>query len=147
MPTPVEVFNGEQLLIQLESAPGSGVFDHDCLINTTRGIKFSANVITSVIPTCETPEDPAWNSTEKDGLGAAIDGAGKVHLSSVTKWFNFFKNKDTINIKVKVNKVGGVTWTGAYHCMQFDVSGTRKEKADAVVALVSDGEVTIADNA
>jgi hypothetical protein len=143
----VQVFNGAQLLVQLESAPGSGTFEHDCLINTSRGIKFNADVVTTAVPDCDDLDAPAWNQTEKSALGCSIDGAGKTHLASVATWDAYFRSKDTRRVRVKINKVGGVTWEGAFHCTAFEVTGSNlKEKVESTVALVADGEVTLAAN-
>lgn len=143
----VQVFNGSQLLVQLETAPGSGVYAHDCLINTSRGIKFAADVVTTPVIDCDEPDEPAWNQTEKSALGASIDGAGKTHVASVTDWFNWFKSKDTRRARVKINVAGGVTWEGAWHCTAFDAVGSdNKVKVESTVALVADGEVTLVAN-
>lgn len=146
----VKTLNGEQLLVQIEWTPASGTFAHDCLINTERGIQFSADMQEFTIPDCVTPEDPAWKVTEKDGLSATVSGAGMLHTSSVEAFFNWFKSKDTLNCRVKVNVAGadgGGYWAGAFHLSAFSITGTRKEKATAEVSLTSSGAITWTDNA
>lgn len=144
----VKTLNGEKLLVQIEDSPGGGTFTHDCLINTDRGIAFSADMQEFVVPDCLDPEAPAWKESTKDGLSATVNGAGMLHTSSVETWFNWFISKDTKNIRVKVDAAGadgGGYWAGAFHLSAFEVSGTRKDKATASVTLTSSGAVTWTD--
>jgi len=143
----VDVVNGEKLLIMIGDGASPEVFSHPCLINTDRGISFSSSLTQELIPDCDSPEDPAWQSAEKDGLSANINGAGMLDVASIEEFYDWFTSPDTKNVKVKVDKTGGSTWTGAFHLTEFSISGTRKSKATASLTLVSDGEVTRADNA
>lgn len=141
--TAVNVFNGEQLLVQIETAPGSGAYDADCLINTQRGIKFSSSIQEDLIPDCDNPGDPAWVQLAKDGLKAEISGTGKTHVNSVPFWFNFFRKDVTLKCRVKINVAGGVIWQGGFKCSDFDAGGDRKKKVESQVSLKSDGEVVL----
>lgn len=144
----MKTLNGEQLLVQIESTPDSGVFAHDCLINTERGIAFSADMQEFIVPNCLAPEDPAWKETTKDGLMATVNGAGMVHTSSVEAWWDWFRGSATKNVRVKVNVAGadgGGYWAGAFHLSAFDLSGVRKGKAEVSVTLVSSGVLAWTD--
>lgn len=146
----MKTLNGEQLLVQIEMTPSSGSYAHDCLINTDRGIQFSADAKEFVVPNCLTPEDPAWVTTIKDGLKAAVNGAGMLHTSSVEDWWNWFKDDATRNVRVKINVAGadgGGYWQGAFHLTNFNVTGTAKELATCEVTLASSGAITWTDNA
>lgn len=146
----VKTLNGEKLLVQIGDGASPEVFTYDCLINTERGIEFSSDMQEFVVPDCLDPEAPAWKETVKDGLSAAISGAGMLHTSSVETWFNWFKSKDTKNVRVKVDVAGadgGGYWQGAFHLSNFGITGNRKEKSTASVSLVSSGEVTWTDAA
>lgn len=146
----MKTINGEKLLIQIGDGATPETFAHDCLINTERGIQFSADMQEFVIPNCLTPEDPAWKETIKDGLSAAVNGAGMVHTSSLEAWFNWFKSSSTKNVRIKVDAAGadgGGYWAGAFHLTGFEVTGTRKEKATNTSSLVSSGAVTWTDAA
>lgn len=147
----VKTINGSQLLVQIgDGASPSETFTHDCLINTSRGIAFSADTNEFVVPDCLDPDAPAWKELTKDGLSAQITGAGVVHTSSIESWFDWFTSANTKNIRVKVNVAGadgGGYWQGAFHLTAFEVSGDRKAKAEVSVTLVSSGPVTWTDNA
>lgn len=143
----VDVVNGEKLLILVgDGATPTEAFDHPCLINTERGISFSSSLTQEAIPDCANPNDPAWLVAEKDGLSATINGAGMLDVASVEMFDAWFRSDDTKNIKVKIDKTGGSTWTGAFHLSEWSVTGARKSKATASLTLVSSGVVTRADN-
>ncbi|MDO1560421.1 phage tail tube protein [Brevundimonas sp. 2R-24] len=138
----VDVINGESLLVQVEWVGSSGTYTHPCLINTERGIQFSANTTESVVPDCDDPTLPAWVSRETDGLSATINGSGMLDVASADDWFTWFNSGDAKNVKVKTDKTGGNTWTGSFRLTEFSMTGTRKEKATASITLVSDGPIT-----
>lgn len=143
----VDVVAGEKLLILV----GDGVtptegFAHPCLINAERGISFSASMVSETVPDCAAPDEPGWQQTEKDGLSATITGAGMLDVASVAAFDEWFSSKDTKNVKVKIDKAGGSTWTGAFHLSEWQITGTRKNKATCSITLVSDGPVTRAAN-
>lgn len=145
-PLPVKTMNGTQLLIQIGDGATPEVFAADCLINTERGIAFSADTNEFIVPDCNNPDDPAWKEVTKDGLSAQISGSGMLHTMSVEDWFAWFISKDTKNVRVKLNGVtlanGGGHWAGAFHCTAFEVTGNRNEKATCSTSLVSNGPVT-----
>ena len=146
----MKTLNGEKLLVQIGDGATPETFAHDCLINTERGIQFSADMQEFIIPNCLTPADPAWKETLKDGLSATINGAGMVHTSSLESFFNWFTSSSTKNVRVKVDVAGsdgGGYWAGAFHLSAFDVTGTRKDKSTASITLVSSGAITWTDNA
>lgn len=146
----MKTLNGEQLLIHIEMVPSSGTYAHDCLINTERGIEFSADAKEFTVPNCLTPSDPAWVTVIKDGLKAAITGAGLLHTSSVEDWWTWFKDSAARNVRVKINVAGadgGGYWQGAFHLTAFKVSGAAKDLSQAEVTMASSGAVTWTDNA
>lgn len=148
--TGVKTFNGSKLLIQIgDGGSPSETFAHDCLINTERGIQFSADTTDTVIPDCDNPDDPAWKEVSKDGLSATINGAGIAHSASLETWFNWFKGSATKNVRVKVDVTagnGGGYWAGAFHLTAFEVTGaSNKERATVSVTLVSSGTVAWTD--
>lgn len=140
-------FQGEELLVQISDGASPEVYSHRCIINTTRAFSRSAQTTQEVVPDCTDPSLPGWVETEVDGLSATITGEGMVDIASLEFFDDWFEAGETKNVKVKVNKSGGRTYTGAYKLTQFDMSGTRKSKATASITLVSTGAVTGAANA
>ena len=141
--TPVNSVNGERLLVQIgDGATPTETFAASCLINTERGIQFTSSTNDAVIPDCENPENPAFVERIKDHPTAAINGAGMLHTSSVDEWFAWYLSQDTNNVRVKVDVSaanGGGYWEGAFLLTDFEVTGTRKEKATASITLQSSG--------
>lgn len=140
-----ETMNGEKLLIQIGDGATTEVFAHPCLVNTDRGIQFSSDTSDNLLVDCLNPSDPAWYEREKDGLSATVNGSGKLHTSSIAMFFNWWKGADPKNVRIKVDVTsakGGGYWQGAFHCTEFEVSGTRKEKAETSITLISTGPLT-----
>jgi hypothetical protein len=147
MPT-VKTMNGTSLLVQIGDGASPENFTHDCLINTSRGIQFSADTNEFIVPDCINVEDPAWKEVTKDGLSAAVNGAGMANTPSIKAWFDWWRGKDTKNCRIRVNvdgADGGGYWQGAFHLTSFEVTGERNAKAENTVSLMSSGEVVWVD--
>lgn len=138
----VDVINGEQILIKIGDGADPETFAHPALINTDRGIAFSSNVNSTPNPDPANVDAPAWNATDKDGLGATISGAGLLDLGDVPDYFDWFISKDTKNVEAVLQKTGGLKFKGAYHLTEFSITGQRKNKATCSITLVADGAVT-----
>jgi predicted secreted protein len=141
------VINGDQILILIGDGASPEVFAHPCLINTDRGFTLASSATQEVVPDCDDPAAPAWVFTEIDGLNAAITGSGVHDVSSTEEYFDWYTSGASKNVKVKQNRVGGSTFTGAFKLTEYSFTGTRKSKATGSISLVSDGPVTRADNA
>lgn len=149
--TAVKTLAGESLLIQIgDGATPTETFTHDCLINTDRGINFSADVTDVMVPDCDDPEAPAWKQRFIDGLSGDISGSGVLHTASVETWKTWFDSGDSKNVRVNLNvagALGGGYFSGAFKLSAFNISGTRKNNSTAEVTLVSHGAITWTDNA
>lgn len=143
----VDTLKGSQILIQIgDGGAPTEVFAHPCLINAERGIEFSSSTTSQVIPDCDNPDDPAWEQIEKDGLAATINGSGMLHLGSVEEFDAWYNSNDAKNVKVKLNKAGGSTWTGPFKLTGWQIGDNRNDKATASITLRGTGKVTRADN-
>jgi predicted secreted protein len=130
---------GTQLLIKVGDGASPEVFTHPCLINTERGIQFQSQGADVVVPDCATPEDPAWLEHVKDGLSATITGAGTLNITDVDEFDAWFRDPDPKNVQVWLGTHG--YWQGAFHLTEFQVTGTRTEKAQCNISLRSEGVV------
>lgn len=140
-------FQGEELLVQISDGASPEVYSHRCMINTNRSFSRSAQTTQEVVPDCTDPSLPGWVETEVDGLSATISGEGMIDLGSQEFFDEWFESGASKNVKVKQNKAGGRTYTGAYKLTQCDMNGVRKSKATGAMTMVSTGPVTSADNA
>ncbi|MER9164400.1 hypothetical protein [Mesorhizobium sp. M0715] len=138
--TAVPRVTGSKLLVQIGNGADPEVFDHDCLINTKRGVQFSSETTDTIMPDCDNPEDPAWKSVSKDGLQATISGAGMLYAASLGEWWDWYNSDDSKNVRFNVTTAG--YWQGAFKLTQFEVTADgNKDTATSTVTMVSDGAV------
>ncbi|MEX4006941.1 phage tail tube protein [Neoaquamicrobium sediminum] len=148
---PPKTMSGKQLLVQIGDGAEPEVFAHDCLINTERGIAFAAETNRETIPDCDDPDAPGWSEITVSGQSATISGAGRLHTTSVSEWFDWFTSGEGKNVRVLLNGVslanGGGHWAGVFKLTAWEVTGPETGRAAVSVTLESDGVVTWVDAA
>ena len=140
---------GVKLLIKVGDGADPEVFTAKCSINAARGIKFSSTTNEFPDIDCDDPDAVAWTLREKSGLSAAIDGAGILNTPDVQGFFDWLVDPDSKNCQIVVDVPsadGGVIFSGAFHCTEFDITGDRGAKMETTISLVSDGAVTSVAN-
>jgi hypothetical protein len=149
--TAVPRITGSKLRVKISDGASPEVFTADCLINTSRGIKFTSDTKQTIMPDCDNPDDPAWKSVTKDGLSATITGAGMLYTASVADWFDWFNSDDSKNIQFDLYvplASGGGYWQAPFKLTDFEItSDGNKEQSTCNVTLVSDGAVDWTDAA
>lgn len=146
----VKALDGIKLLIQIETAPGSGTFAHDCLISLDRGISFSAEGSDSNVPDCDDPSLPSWRQTFIDSISAEINGGGMLHTTSTENFFVWLTAGTPKNVRARIDTTGadgGGYFAGAFKLTQFNVTGSRGEKITAEITMANHGAVTWTDAA
>lgn len=143
---------GSSLFIMVgDGATPTEAFAHPCLINSQRSIQFTAETAETNVPDCDDPEAIAWIEREKRALSAQISGEGSLHTPDAEIYFDWVKDEDPKNVRAKMNGVtganGGGYMAGAFHLTAFELSGTRGEKVNCSITLLSSGAVTWVDNA
>lgn len=136
---------GDQLLIKVGDGADPEVFTHPCLINTTRGISFTTDSNTVIVPDCANPSDPAWSKVIKASMSATVTGAGTLDLASVETYFNLLKSPNAKNLQVVVGVLADTTggyFAGAFQLTDFEITGERGGLAEVSITLQSDGAVT-----
>ena len=144
-----KVMKGTRLLIKVGDGADPEVFAHPCLINSARGITFSAGTTEDYIPDCDDPDLLQAVIRTKNSYSAAINGAGVLHTPSVEEYFEWLKDPDTKNIQVLLNAValadGGGHFAGAFHLTSFEISGDREGYSQCSIELQSSGALTWVD--
>jgi hypothetical protein len=144
-----KTLRGTKLLIKVSDGASSPTFAHPCLINTDRGISFSAQTNEVLIPDCSDPDLMAWAATEKVSLSAQITGSGTLNTPDTEDYFDWVTSADPKAVRAELNGVsagdGGGYWAGNFHCTQFEVNGSRGNRAQCSITLVSTGSVTWTD--
>ncbi len=139
-------FNGSKILIMIGDGGDPETFAHPCLINSTRSVEGTATTVDSVIPDCADQDAPAWTSREKDALSYSISGEGICDDDSVAEYRAWLISPAAKNVKQVISSENGRTLTGKFHLTTFSVTGERKGKATASIALISDGPVVDSAN-
>lgn len=134
--------SGTKLLIEVGDGASPETFAHPCLINSQRGITFTANGNKIEVPDCASPDDPAWTEFTKQSLECTLDGAGVMDnvaatIQSYSSWLASATGK---NIKIYIGTVGH--WTGVFHLTKFALTGNRGGKIEVSLQIDSDGAVT-----
>ncbi len=137
--TAIVPLRGTQLYIKVEDDASPATFAHPCLINSKRGIKFNADTKKSIIPDCDNPDDPAWQTAFKDALSAVIDGAGKLDNKVATIQFydSWYRSPNTKRVRVYLGTVG--YWEGEFMLTNWNITGDRGENCDVEISLESHG--------
>ena len=133
-----------KLLIMLGNAASPEVFTAPCAL-TTKGISFSADTSDSNVPDCDDPDAPSWVERVKRSLSAGITGSGRLAMESLPTWWNFYKQDESKNVRVKLDVSAannGGHWAGKFVLTAFNIEGNENDgKIGVSVTLASDGEV------
>lgn len=140
---------GKSLLIKVGDGGDPETFAHNCSINAERGLQLSAQTNDVNVPDCDDPDLMAWVEREKVSLSGSINGAGTLNAPDQDLFWAWFNSSDPRNVKVITDIAGasgGRIFSGAFHCTNFEISGTRGEKVNCSITLASSGAITMANN-
>ncbi len=137
-----KTLRGTKLLIKVSDGASTPAFVHPCLINTSRGIQFTAEMNEVLVPDCADPDLMAWLEREKKSLSATINGAGVLNTPDTENYFNWFKDADPKACRVELSGVtgganGGGYLSGSFHLSQFEITGDRGDKVQASMSFPS----------
>jgi len=138
--------NGKKLLILLGDAASPEVFAHPCSINGDRGFSREAQTTDELDQDCDNPDEPGWLTRTVDGFSASISGAGRIKTGDVAAFDEWFESGQPRNVKVKIDAVGGRTYTGQFVLSTWNLTGPETGSMTFDIALQSSGPVTSADN-
>lgn len=134
-----------ELVLKVETTPGSGTFTALCTINAARGINFNANTSEDTIPDCDDLQKIQWLVREKVSLSVEVTGAGKVDKANVKTFFDWWKDKDTLKCQVILDDAepnNVITFEGDYHLVTWSMAGDPgAPMVTADMSLQSSGEV------
>lgn len=140
-----EATRGVRLVIKVGDGASPEVFAPLCTINAERGITFNAQTNEDTVPNCDNPEAISWLAREKQSLSVDVTGGGKNHKSDNKKLWDWWKSPDPVNCQVVLDDptpANVITFEGAFHLNQFDITGGEGQKVLSTMTLASDGEVT-----
>lgn len=141
----VNYTRGVKLVLKVGDGASPEVLTALCTINAERGITFNAQTNDATIPDCADLDAMAWLAREKVSLSVDVTGGGMAHKQDVKKLWDWFESEDAKNCHIILDDdtAGNViTFAGAFHLTQFDLTGNRGEKVNSTMTLSSDGAVT-----
>ncbi|WP_292052153.1 phage tail tube protein [Brevundimonas sp. UBA5866] len=136
---------GVKLVVKVGNGASPEVFTKLCTINAERGITFNAQTNDATVPDCDDPDKIAWLAREKQSLSVDVTGGGMNHKSDNKKLWDWWRSEDSRNCQVILDDddpANVITYEGAFHLTQFDMTGNVGEKVNSTMTLSSDGEVT-----
>lgn len=146
----VGIIEGEKLLIKIGDGGAPEQFTHSCLINTTRGIKFTTNVTETEVADCADQSLPAKIVRKAKSIDFTVDGAGKTDKTSVyafIQWWLSGAPKNCLIVQNETGADGGWTGTGQLILKDFDDKGDRGDYQDFTASFVPASPFTWAPNA
>ena len=134
-------YSGSLVAIYLEGTPAD-TFVKPCGL-TEHQATFSKNMNEVDVPDCDNPDLPAWIEREVSSLDFSASGSGVLAAEAVETWWDAFNTTEPINARIYIGKpddvANGHYWAGQVHVSQFEVGGTRGERANVSVNVVSHG--------
>lgn len=145
----VQHARGVKLLIKVSEENSPTAFSAFCSVNAARGITFTSAVNEFNIPDCDDPDLIGWLAREKVSLSIGLTGAGILNTPDVDPFFDWWSSEDSKQCHVVVDVPaadGGVIFEGAFHLVDFAITGDRGGKMECTITLASDGVVSMVPN-
>lgn len=136
----IEPVVGHQMLVQVGNGASTEVFTHPVIINTSRGVTFTANTESDELVDAADQSKPAVTVRRVSATDTKIDGAGMLSKSDVKVYLDWAVSGVAKNIKVLC---GNATITGPYVLTSFQVSAERMKTAEVQITLEQAGAITI----
>ena len=143
----VNYTRGVKLVLKVSSGGSPEAFAALCTINAERGLTFNAQTNDATIPDCTDPDAIAFLAREKQSLSVDFTGGGMSDKADVKKLWDWWQSDASKNCQIVLDDdtpANVVTFEGAFHLTQFDLTGNRGEKVSSTLTLASDGIVTAA---
>lgn len=136
------VFAGTKLLLKVGNGATPEVFAEPCGL-TTKSFDRTAATNTNLVPDCDNPEAPAWESTDVSSLSCSLSGSGLLARESFDTWNEWFESAEGRNMQIWLGSLG--YFTGSFKLTGFKLSGQRGNKIQAEISAKADGVVTWVD--
>lgn len=133
-----------KFIIQLEDPEDAGEFIAPCAF-TQKGLEFTANVNTQIIPDCDNPDAAPWEATEVASLGMRLNASGLLALENLALWRTRFFAATSFPARIKVDETlanGGGYYAGKIVLTSFNQTAQLGNKAEVAVAGQGDGAWT-----
>lgn len=139
------VIAGTKLLLLVGDGASPEVFGEPCGL-TTKSFNITASTNTNLIPDCDDPEAPAWESTDINGMSAVVAGNGIMAIEAFNKWNEWMLSSQGRNMQIKLDHPDLGHYVGSFKLTQFNLSGARGNKVLVDISAKADGEVEWVEN-
>lgn len=132
----------DQVTIERGNGANPEVFSEPCLINTDRGVQFTANFNADVVPDCDNITNPAQVVQIVDSISMSISGGGKLDRDDVETYVDALTAGTASNYRIRVGEVDG---TGSVEIIvpmvltNFNITSQRTATAECDITLESSG--------
>lgn len=110
---------------------------------TSRSVSLNKALNEFQLPDCNDPDSIDWLGRDAVSLSMSVNGEGVLASESVEDWLDAWENVNSINVKVEWEfPAKTITWTGAMHVENFEVTGQNAQRVTATVSMQSDGEMS-----
>ena len=127
------------LLVQLETTT-PGTYAAPCGF-LSRALEISKSANETIIPDCADDDAAAWVERDISSLSATISGEGVLDGTSFTSYWQPWAILATPK-NARCVLTGKGYWAGSFHLTKLNISGSRGERVQASVEMVSDGALT-----
>lgn len=138
------VLAGTKLLLLVGDGAVPEVFGEPCGL-TTKSFDLAASTNTNLIPDCDDPEAPAWESTDINGLSGTAAGTGVMSVESFNVWNDWFMSAEGRNMQIKLDHASLGWYAGSFKLTSFKLAGARGNKVTVDLSAKSDGQVVWVD--
>lgn len=134
------VIAGTKLLILVGDGNSPQVFSQPCGL-TTRGIAFTAQTNSTLIPDCDDPELPAWEAKDVNSIAAQITGNGVMAVESFDVWNDWFQTASARTCQVTLDHPELGYWLGDFILTALRYGGQRGQKVTVDITMDNTGAV------
>lgn len=134
------VLAGTKLLILVGDGTSPENFAQPCGL-TTRGMAFTAQTNSTLVPDCDDPEAPAWEAKDVSSLAAQVTGNGVMAVEAFDIWNDWFQSAEAKNCQISLDHNDLGHWAGQFILTSFRVTGQRGQKVTVDITLDNNGAV------
>jgi predicted secreted protein len=134
------VLAGTKLLILVGDGNSPEVFSQPCGL-TTRGIAFTAQTNSTLIPDCDNPELPAWEAKDVNSIAAQVTGNGVMAVESFDTWNDWFQTAEARTCQITLDDPALGHWQGDFILTSLRYGGARGQKVTVDITLDNTGAV------
>lgn len=132
----------DQVTIERGDGASPEVFSAPCLINTDRGIQFTANFNADIVPDCDNITSPAQVVQVVDSISMSISGGGKLDRDDVKTYVDALTAGTPSNYRIRVGDVdsaGSVEIIVPMVITNFNITSQRTATAECDITFESSG--------